>query len=136
MLSLGTIAQAAPSVVIALSNRKVTRDTNNPYGVNIGGVILKRTGKLFFSSQNWSSGEAPGQWVASGATPTIGDSFEVRFNIVSGVRDPTTSSVDNATWASITGDTRFYLGTAGSFDISIRAVGTTAVLATARITVP
>jgi hypothetical protein len=136
MLSLGTIAQSASSIILALTNRTVTRNTVNPYTVSIGGVVLSRAGNLYYSNQNWNDGEARGQWVASGATPTIGDSFEVRFDLVSGFRNSTASNVAASTWAAITGEIRFYLGTAGSFDISIRAVGTTAVLATSRITVP
>lgn len=134
----GVIAGGASSnaVSVALSSRTVPR-SNDAFGGLAGGIVPTRAGQLFFSNTpNWTSGgPAAGEWVASGASATVGDGYEIMATTISGAPAGTPLSASFGVWHRIDQQINLHLATPGSFTASIRPFGGGTVLATATITV-
>lgn len=103
------------SVSVVLTNRTVNT------GSTVGGVEFRRDGSLWVRDNTVPVTQITGEWVASGATSTIGDLYEVEFN--------------NETWQRIN-TTRFNSGAVPrTLSVRIRPFGGGSVIASATITI-
>lgn len=117
---------AAP-VVTALTNKSFTFvGTGN-------GVSFAANGSHGRIRNNSTDFGYVGEWVASGATSTVGNGYEVRAIYLGGSGIAVGSDLFS-TWYSLASTIVFTLNTTGQFDIEIRPVAG-AVVATARITI-
>ena len=133
--SAGFSAESAASnsvtptnVTLALTNKTIASG-----GGSTNGVSLYRGGTMatFFNSANYTN--VPGEWVASGATATIGDSYEVVGTVISGTDGGGTLN-GTAVRLSV-GQVNFSLTGTGSFGLIIRPFGGGSTLASATITI-
>lgn len=128
----GPESAASNSVTPSAPTFALTNKTNASGGSG-GGIFLFRDGRAFNVANGVQSTQITGEWVASGATSTIGDGYEVVATLVSG-----TAAVFSQAFGTpvrINSDVSWALQTAGSFSVIIRPFGGGATVASATYTV-
>lgn len=133
--SVASAAVTPSALVLALTNRTVNRTTNRmPTDPEVGGLSLYRNGTVTVSGASSIYGATiTGEWVASGATSTIGDGYDMRVTLISGTYD--SNGITPGSWLQITTSRNGMLQSAGSFLVEVRPTGGGANVLSATITV-
>lgn len=121
------LIQRVGPIVFNFANKAVVRT-----GGTLAGANMRRNGS-WDPSQFGGGGGAPypSEWLSSGATPTVGDAYQVSALLVSGTN---ASNIDGL-WRQLNTDVQFLLNGNGSFTIFIQPFGGGATLASATVTV-
>ncbi len=123
---IGKSAQLPPT--FALTNKTFAAvGTGN-------GVIFAQNGGHSRIRNNATDLGYSGEWVATNATATVGDGYEVRATYLGGSGASSGSDLFG-TWYQLNASRIFTLNNIGEFDIEIRPFGGGANVASARITI-
>ena len=102
-------------VTVALANKTVETVGDN------GGVVLRRDGTMAPIILGSPGANYSGEWVATGASSTVGDAYEVSFN--------------GGAYAQLNANRQFQVAPSATFSVAIRPFGGGSILASSTITV-